>query len=199
MKISPNRFLTTSLESAPWGAGVTRILAAAIQSVDPSEALFRCVQRQGDLLTIRSAPVNSPARTYDLRDFKHIYVVGAGKAGAPMTQAVAQILKNRLSGGLIIVKDGYTTGVKTQSSPGKIEIVQASHPIPDERGLPSSRAEFVFHYRCYELLEGNVKIIAVRISQNAGCYVFFPLQFVKGITENTLDRLAEMLELEFLV
>ncbi len=138
MKISPNRFLTASLESEPWGAGVTRILAAAIQSVDPSEALYRCVQRQGDLLTIRSAAGDSPARTYDLRDFKHIYVVGAGKAGAPMTQAIAQILRNRLSGGLVIVKDGYTSGAKTQSSSGKIEIVQASHPIPDERGLQAT-------------------------------------------------------------
>ncbi len=63
-------------------------------------------------------------------------MVGAGKAGARMAQAVADLLGDRLYGGLVIVKDGYTDGLRAV---GPIELAEASHPLPDERGTSATR------------------------------------------------------------
>lgn len=61
-----------------------------------------------------------------------IYVVGAGKACAAMGRAVESALGDRITAGLIIVKDGHTAtgGAALQ----KIEVREASHPVPDSRG-----------------------------------------------------------------
>ncbi|MFO0989067.1 MAG: glycerate kinase [Alphaproteobacteria bacterium] len=54
-------------------------------------------------------------------------VVGAGKAAAAMARAVEDHWKGPLSG-LVVTRDGY--GVPCH----EIETVEASHPVPDERG-----------------------------------------------------------------
>ena len=54
-------------------------------------------------------------------------VVGAGKASAAMAQAVERAWDGQLEG-LVVTRDGY--GAKCE----RIEIVEASHPVPDARG-----------------------------------------------------------------
>ncbi len=54
-------------------------------------------------------------------------VVGAGKAAAAMARAVEDHWHGPLSG-LVVTRDGY--GVPCL----KIEMIEASHPVPDERG-----------------------------------------------------------------
>ncbi len=54
-------------------------------------------------------------------------VVGAGKASAAMAQAVEREWDGTLEG-LVVTRDGY--GAKCE----RIEIVEASHPVPDARG-----------------------------------------------------------------
>jgi hydroxypyruvate reductase len=54
-------------------------------------------------------------------------VVGAGKAAAAMARAVEDHWKSPLSG-LVVTRDGY--GVPCL----KIEMIEAAHPVPDERG-----------------------------------------------------------------
>jgi len=120
---------TFSLEHAAWGESIERVLSAALQAVDPHAAVMRSLRRDGNRLAIGG-------QTYDLNSFHRILVVGAGKAGAPMTQAVADLLGDRLSGGLVIVKDGYADGLQ---SVGPIELAEASHPLPDERGVAATR------------------------------------------------------------
>jgi hydroxypyruvate reductase len=46
-----------------------------------------------------------------------------------MAQALEEALGDRISDGLVVVKDGYTAPTR------KIKLVEAGHPIPDERGL----------------------------------------------------------------
>ena len=65
-----------------------------------------------------------------------IYVVGAGKASAMMARAVENALADRIVSGLVIVKDGHTA---TGGAPlNRITLREASHPIPDERGVAST-------------------------------------------------------------
>ena len=98
------------------------ILEAALAAVDPYAAVHAQMQRDGDRLTVAG-------RAYDLAAYRHVYVVGAGKAGAPMAQAVEALLADRLTGGLVVVKHGHG------GATAKVEIVEASHPVPDAAGV----------------------------------------------------------------
>jgi hydroxypyruvate reductase len=134
-------FMTTSLRSAPWGERVARVLAAAVQAVDPAEAVRRFVHRGRGALVVAGKP-------YNLEKIRHIYLVGAGKAGAPMTGALSGILADRLAGGIVVVKEGYAErgeplrgdlSRKPGESTRQVEILEAGHPIPDTRGEQATR------------------------------------------------------------
>lgn len=62
----------------------------------------------------------------------NVIVVGAGKAAASMATIVEQQWGGPLSG-LVIVPDGHATDCEF------IEVVEASHPVPDERGVVATR------------------------------------------------------------
>ena len=62
------------------------------------------------------------------RDLARVFAIGAGKASARMALALEQILGERLTGGCVVVKDGY--GAPT----ARVDILEAGHPYPDERG-----------------------------------------------------------------
>ena len=98
------------------------ILAAALAAVDPYAAVQAQMQRRGDRLMVAG-------KTYDLAAYRHVYLLGAGKAGAPMAQAVEAVLGDRLTAGLAVVKYGH--GGPTE----KVEIVEAGHPVPDAAGV----------------------------------------------------------------
>ncbi len=68
-------------------------------------------------------------REYDLENYEHVYVIGGGKACAPMAKTIEEILGDRLDDGIVVVK--YDHGLPLK----KIKIVEASHPIPDANGL----------------------------------------------------------------
>ena len=56
-------------------------------------------------------------------------VIGAGKGAAAMARAVEQHWKGDISG-LVVTRYGH--GVDCQ----RIEVIEASHPVPDEAGRP---------------------------------------------------------------
>lgn len=57
------------------------ILQAALQAADPAEAIRRAIVLRGNMLQVGT-------RCYDLDTREHVYVVGAGKASAPMATAL---------------------------------------------------------------------------------------------------------------
>ena len=61
-----------------------------------------------------------------------VLVVGAGKAAASMAAIVEQQWAPPLEG-LVIVPDGHMTQCD------QVEVVEASHPVPDERGVAATR------------------------------------------------------------
>ena len=61
-----------------------------------------------------------------------VLVIGAGKAAASMAAILEQQWEPPLSG-LVIVPDGH--GAEC----GHIEVAEASHPVPDERGVAATR------------------------------------------------------------
>ncbi|BEQ15719.1 glycerate kinase type-2 family protein [Desulfoferula mesophila] len=103
------------------------IIKAALASVDPSRAVKEALSLEGDQLTVGDQAI-------DLKRYQRIIVVGAGKAGAPMAQAVEEVLGRRIGAGRVVVKDGH--GAPTEA----IEIMEASHPVPDDRGVEAGRS-----------------------------------------------------------
>lgn len=69
-----------------------------------------------------------------LPDRGRVVVVGAGKASGAMASAVEAALGDRVAGGLVAVKDGYLSPTR------RIRVVEAGHPVPDERGEAAARA-----------------------------------------------------------
>lgn len=99
-----------------------KIFQAGLQAVDPVEAIIRHVTLNDNALIISG-------RQFNLKDYDRILVVGAGKAVAPMAKAVEDLLGDRISDGVIVVKDDHGLPLK------KIKVCEASHPVPDERGV----------------------------------------------------------------
>jgi hydroxypyruvate reductase len=122
--MDPTRLMTTTLETAPWGAGVARILSAALQAVDPYEAVAKAFQRSG-------AELQVAGQTFSLGRDRRVYLVGAGKAGVPMAEAASAVLGSALTAGLVIVKEGHAGG----SLPPVVAVLEAGHPVPDGRGV----------------------------------------------------------------
>ncbi len=98
------------------------ILEAALAAVDPALALKTALRREGDLLRLGG-------EVLDLAGFDRIIAVGAGKAGAPMAQALEEVLGERLTAGRVVVKDGHAAPTRV------VEMLEASHPVPDRRGV----------------------------------------------------------------
>ena len=103
------------------------VLGAALDAVEPGAAVRRALQREGNTLHVRG-------RVYDLARFRRVWVIGAGKASAPMAAAVEDVLGDRVSGGHVTVKYGYTAPT------ARVTLHEAGHPVPDEAGLAGSRA-----------------------------------------------------------
>jgi hydroxypyruvate reductase len=59
---------------------------------------------------------------------RRVLVVGAGKASEVMAEAVEDVLGDRITGGLVAVKE--TAGAEAR----RVRVVEAGHPIPDARG-----------------------------------------------------------------
>lgn len=102
------------------------IALSAIEAVDPEALVHKSLSLKNSRLEIADAIV-------DLDRFKSILVVGAGKAGASMARALEEILGDRISEGIVIVKDGHLKPLK------RVRAVEASHPVPDARGADAAR------------------------------------------------------------
>jgi hydroxypyruvate reductase len=105
----------------PLRANLARIWTAALRAVDPGAAVRRLVKRRGALLT-------AGGHSFDLREVGNIWVVGAGKAVAPMGQSLERILGRHMTGGLLVTKYGHSLPL------ARLEIVEAGHPLPDLSG-----------------------------------------------------------------
>ncbi len=107
-------------------AHLTQLFQAALQAVDPYEAVCRQVNLRRGRLIIGS-------QHYRLLPQQRIVIVGAGKASARMAQALEKKLGPQIDSGLVVVKYGH--GAATN----KIRIVEAGHPVPDEAGVDAGR------------------------------------------------------------
>jgi len=72
------------------------IMHAALKSVDPGTALRANMRLDGDTLVMESAR-QELAGSYNLRQYRRVFVVGGGKRGAP-NRAIRPIESHNLRG-----------------------------------------------------------------------------------------------------
>ncbi len=97
---------------------VETIFNAALGAVDPYAAVKHYVDR-----------IDAICREERLTK---IFVVGLGKAAYPMTRALVDTLRERISGGVVVTKYGHAPDGPLA---GTITIHEAGHPVPDENGV----------------------------------------------------------------
>lgn len=95
-----------------------QIFKAGVAAVQPARLLPKHIQNHHHALTICG-------RHIPLDTLQHLYVVGAGKAAAAMAVATADILGNRITGGVVTTKYGHALPCP------RIKILEAAHPVPD--------------------------------------------------------------------
>ena len=107
------------------------IFSKALSAVDPSPLLKKRIRIEKNLLQI-GAERNSEL-SFDLNAFNKVFVVGTGKASISMAQAIEEIFGNRITKGMVTAKYGHLLPLK------KTEIIEAGHPIPDQKGYEGAK------------------------------------------------------------
>ena len=103
------------------------IFRRGVEAVEPEAAVKQYCRREGIRLLVHR-------EAYDLTEFENIFVIGAGKAGAPMARAVEEALGDRITEGIVNVKYGHLAKLN------RTKAIEAGHPVPDKEGLEGTRA-----------------------------------------------------------
>ena len=103
------------------------IFYKALKAVQPGDAIKRHCKFDGKTLLIGH-------RSYYLARYKNLYILGAGKATAPMAAAIEDIIDEKITVGILTVKFVHVADLK------RINLIEAGHPIPDENGMRGASA-----------------------------------------------------------
>jgi len=107
------------------------LFRASLKRVDPYEAVRRFVRLDGNNLLLDEE--GESETVLDLQAFARIFVVGGGKATAPMARAVEDTLGERVRQGIINVKYGFGGELL------RTKLIEAGHPLPDQKGVDGAR------------------------------------------------------------
>lgn len=98
------------------------IMNRALQKVDPQSLIHEhvSVNDHGDVMKIMN-------ESFDLRDYRKIHVLGAGKGAPFLFHGLVEVLGDWIEGGVIVSLEDH------RFSDERVEFVAGSHPVPDER------------------------------------------------------------------
>jgi len=158
------------------------ICKAALRAADPEEALLRHVRVVDGVLLAGGGK-------YQLDKIRSIYVVGAGKACAPMARAVEKLLGKRITASCVVVKDGHTLPLR------RVKLRESAHPVPDERGVEAAKEIAELARRA-----GAEDLVICLISGGASALMPLPvegftLQEKQGLTRQMLAAGANIHEM----
>jgi len=114
---------------------VARILAAALEAVEPGAAVERYLVAK---------PLPSVGR---------VFALGLGKAAIPMTQALSR--HTELTRALVITK--HASSMNLQSA----TIMESGHPVPDARSLAAGKAALEFVSDVSDLRENDLLVCLI--------------------------------------
>jgi len=102
-------------------------LNASLEAADPTVIIKSKVMVKGNSLKIENL-------SFNLDEFKNIFVVGGGKASGCMAEALEEMLSDRVKEGVVNVPYACPP-YRTE----RVKLQKASHPIPDIAGVKGAR------------------------------------------------------------
>ena len=147
-------------------------LEYALNAADPKQLMKSKLLLKKSLLKVNGY-------SFNLKNFKKIYVIGGGKASGSMAESLEQILGKHIANGLVNIPHG---------SEHKTEIIkfqEASHPTPDKSGVEGTR-------RMLEIAEQAKKEDLVICLISGGGSSLMPLPR-SGITINDKRKITDEL------
>jgi len=185
--ISPEGFILKTYTLDEMRRMAKTIFSKALLAVDPSKILKDRIRIEKDHLLIKIK--ENLERTFDLKSFDKIFLVGTGKASNSMAQAVEEIFGDWMTKGVITTKYGHLLSLK------KTEIIEAGHPIPDQNGYEGAK-------RLQGLLKesGPKDLVIFLLSGGGSALLPFPAQGIglkekQEVTQLLLDCGADIKEI----
>jgi glycerate 2-kinase len=106
--------------------------------IDPNTDPQSFLRQLYDAAVLRALPLHNTAAYLPLPPKGRTLVLGAGKAGGAMAQAVEALWPaDKPMYGLVVTRYGHTPP-RPAGVPERIEVVEASHPVPDAAGLAAA-------------------------------------------------------------
>ena len=167
-----NRDILTSHGNIALRKAAVEIIEYALQAANPYPAVRRLVQLDGHLLSVGDL-------VFDLKRYERIFVMGAGKASLPIAQALEDILGDRISDGLFVLKHG------SRADLNRAKVIHAAHPVPDENGHRGAQAML-------EMAEGCAKNDLVFAGISGGSSALLPLP-VEGVSLADKQKVNQVL------
>ena len=122
-----NLDVLTGHGNAPLRQVAADIIQHALLASNPYYAVKRMVQLEGEILSINDFSI-------DLGQFKRIFIIGAGKATGLIAKALEEILEDRITDGLVVLRHD------DQVELNHTRILFGAHPIPDVHGFEAAKA-----------------------------------------------------------
>lgn len=106
------------------------VIEHALTAANPYEATRKLVRLDTETLTVGHL-------SFDLRQHKRIFLVGAGKATYGIAKALEDLLGERITDGVVVCKYGQEGDLAYSRK------YLAAHPIPDESGFAAAKEAMV--------------------------------------------------------
>ncbi len=116
-----------ALATTPARSLALTVAAEAVAAVTPERLMAQHLRLDGDVVVTGRRRLALHGRP--------VWVLGAGKASAPMAVAVERVLgPERIAGGAVISHD-----VAMVPRPARVRVLQGSHPVPDDRSAAATQ------------------------------------------------------------
>ena len=165
---------------------------------DPVQSPLVFLRHLYDVAVLRALPLHNTAAHLPTPPKGRTLVLGAGKAGGAMAQAVEALWPaDKPLSGLVVTRYGHTPP-RPAGLPARIEVVEASHPVPDAAGLKAAE-------RILEMTQGLTKddLVLCLISGGGSSLLTLPadgisLQLKQDINRQLLASGANISEMNCL-
>jgi glycerate 2-kinase len=130
-------------------------------------------------LQVSSGAIRAGRRAIALDRVERVGIVAVGKAAPAMAEAVPEQIKDKMTFGIIVTKEGYSRPVEA------FEVREAGHPVPDQRSIRATD-------EVVELVSelGEEDLLLVLISGGASALLCSP---VKEVGFNDTVALTELM------
>jgi hydroxypyruvate reductase len=153
------------------------IFLKGVERVDPEKLLEYSLNLKGDTLEVRHA---GGVFQYSLSEYSHIIVAGMGKASAVLARGIETLLGARIEDGFVVAK--ALGGFKC----AKIRLVEAGHPVPDERSVAAGEAMLALAAKVRAFEAAGEKTLVIVLISGGGSALLAAPAFRLSLAEKAL-------------